>query len=52
MPIGKDKKSVQAYVKTDTKNKIAKIAKEKQKSESSIAGEILDQAFTPVNANK
>lgn len=47
MPIGKDKKSVQAYVKVDTKNKIAEIAKDKQRSESSIAGEILDQALTP-----
>ena len=47
MPIGKDKKSVQAYVKNDTKNKIAKLAKEKKRSESSIAGEILDSALTP-----
>lgn len=45
MPIGKDKKSVQAYVKIDTKNKIAKIAEEEQKSESSVAGQLLDKAL-------
>ncbi len=43
MPIGKEKKSVQAYVKNITKDKIVKIAKDKNLTESKVAGDILDK---------
>ena len=45
MPIGRDKKSVQAYVKNDTKNKIVKLAKDRKLTESKVAGELLDKAL-------
>lgn len=52
MPIGKDKKSVQGYVKTETKDKIVKLAKDQERSESYIVGNILDQALTPTTKEK
>lgn len=45
MPIGKDKKSVQGYVKIATKEKIIKLAEEEKKSESHIVGQLLDKAL-------
>lgn len=44
MPLGKDKKSVQAYVSTGTKEKIVKLAESQNRSESYIAGKMLDES--------
>lgn len=43
---------LQAYVKVETKEAIVKAAKEKEVSESHIAGKILDNAFSPVTVAK
>lgn len=45
MAISKDKKSVQAYVTAPTKEAIVKMAQEQDRSESYIAGKILDTAI-------
>ncbi len=46
MPIGKDKKSVQSYVKNLTKETLSKMAKDTKSSESKISGAILEDAIT------
>lgn len=49
----KSKNKIQAYVAKGTKDAIVKIAKDKNTSESYIAGQILDNALTEtIKTNK
>jgi len=54
MPIGKNKKRLVAYVSNDTKSKIAAEAKKQDRSESYVAGRILEEAMnlTPPNTEE
>jgi len=54
MPKGKNTESIQAYISKDTKSKIAAEAKKQDRSESYVAGRILEEAMklTPSNTEE